>query len=297
MHGLELPAFEDIARKVRQRTQHLRRRQRCGGIAQRLHPPPERREYPQAPAVLGADGGGWREEVAREALHCEAGCLHCGCDLIGHRPMGRLGDLVPEYRAGAGLSREFCDDPGRRALAQHERSAERGEAALQGPQRLRQPPARSAAERAPGLRARRLAGLVEYVKANHRQARFGGRVQGGMIGKAQIVAKPDDAGGSGSGGHQGRSTRKARMGPRCGRCNFTGSDTYNQWIRASAQEVSREAVRCSLSGDAGRSHPDRLSVSRRRRQGLLHRASWRHARRDPARRPRSCFICFTWRGY
>ena len=31
------------------------------------------------------------------------------------------------------------------------------------------------------------------------------------------------------------------------------------------------------------SHPDRSSVSRRRRQGPLHRASWRHARRDTAR--------------
>ena len=35
-------------------------------------------------------------------------------------------------------------------------------------------------------------------------------MQGGMIGKAQIVAKPDDAGGGGCGSHQGRSTRKAR---------------------------------------------------------------------------------------
>jgi hypothetical protein len=142
-------------------------------------------------------------------LRNDAYCVQCRCDLIGHSPMRRLRDLVPEHRAGPGLARELGDDPDRRPFAQHEGCAERGEAALQGPQRLCQPPARRAAKRARGRRAQRLAGLVEYVKANHRLPGFGSRVQSGMIGKAQIVAKPDNAGGSGCSGHQGRSIRKA----------------------------------------------------------------------------------------
>ncbi len=67
--------------------------------------------------------------------------------LIGHRPMRRLRDLVPEHRAGLRLAREIGDDPCRGPLAQHERGPHRRKAVLQRPQRLRQPPARRAAKR------------------------------------------------------------------------------------------------------------------------------------------------------
>jgi len=120
-------------------------------------------------------------------------------DLIGDIKLRRLCDLVPEHRAGLVFTRQLSDDPGRRSLAQHQLTAQRVEAFLQGPQRLRQPPARRAAKRA---RARRTWRLVEGVETNHRLAGRGGGMQGGVIGKAEIVAKPDDAGGSDRNGHQ-----------------------------------------------------------------------------------------------
>jgi hypothetical protein len=48
--------------------------------------------------------------------------------------------------------------------------------------------------------------LVEQVKTDHRRAGlrvdFGGGMQSRVVGKAEIVAKPDDAGRRGLAGHQ-----------------------------------------------------------------------------------------------
>jgi hypothetical protein len=116
--------------------------------------------------------------------------------------MRRLRDLIPEHRPGTGFARQPGDDPDRGSLAQQQRRAQPLEAFLQGPERLRQPPARRAAQRTRGRRARCAACFVEDVNADHRRAGAGGAMQGGMIGKAEIVAKPDDAGRSSSTGHR-----------------------------------------------------------------------------------------------
>lgn len=164
-----MPAFDRIARKVRPGTQRVRRRQRPRRIAQSLHPSPERRKYPQAPAFLVTDIGGSCQKVAGEALRGDANLLQrCG-DLAGRGLMRCLRNLVPEHRAGRNIET--------------------------GPQVMRTT-SRTSAESA-----------------------------GGYF----------------------------------------------------------EPVRCSLSRNADCPHPDRFSASGDGRQGLLHRAGWRHAGRHQAR--------------
>jgi hypothetical protein len=104
--------------------------------------------------------------------------------------MRRLRDLVPEYRVGPGFAGKFRDDLGCRTAAQQQHRANRVEAPLQGAQRLRQPPARSTTKR---TCARWVLPVVENIKTDHRRAGLAGGLQGGVIGKAEIVAKPDDA--------------------------------------------------------------------------------------------------------
>ena len=77
--------------------------------------------------------------------------------------------------------------PRRRPSAQYERRAKRGEAPLQGSQRLSQPP--RARLRADGLRrAQRGADLVEDVQADRPPTGVGGRAQRRMIGEAKVVS-------------------------------------------------------------------------------------------------------------
>ena len=65
------------------------------------------------------------------------------------------------------------------------------QARLQRAQRLRQPPARRAAERPNARRS-----VVEHVRRHATGAcDLGGCVQGGMVGKAEVVTVPDDGGG------------------------------------------------------------------------------------------------------
>jgi hypothetical protein len=66
---------------------------------------------------------------------------------IGHRLLRRLRDFVPEHGIRAGRARELDDDLGRGPSAQQQRGADGGKALLEGPQRLRQPPARGGAKR------------------------------------------------------------------------------------------------------------------------------------------------------
>ena len=156
----------------------------------------------KSPAFLVADVDGCHQEIAGKAVSGDADLPEAGRELFGHRLMRRLRDLVPEHGVGAGLARELGDDPSRRPRAQHQRHTERAEPFLQRAQRLRQPPARRAAERTRGRGAECRALLVEHVEADHRRAGRRSGVQGGMIGKPQIVAEPDDAGSGGVAGHR-----------------------------------------------------------------------------------------------
>jgi hypothetical protein len=58
-----------------------------------------------------------------------------------------------------------------------------------------------------------------------------------MVGKTQVVAKPDDAGRSGFASHQGGSTRKARLG------SARGLQPYRprHVLQMSPAELSRRA--------------------------------------------------------
>ena len=186
---LELPVLQPVACEVRYALQRLRRRQRLWRIAQRLHPPPERREHAQAPVLLVADLARRSQQVAGKAMRDDTDLAQRRGNLICHGPVWRLRDLVPVDRLGTDLARERGDDRRRRPLAQHQRCPPLTQARLQGAQRLRQPPSRRAAERP---NARRL--VVEHVNERNRRVRFGGCVQRGMVGNAEVVAVPDDGG-------------------------------------------------------------------------------------------------------
>ena len=207
---LKTPVFDGVARKGRPRAQPFRRGHRCRRIAQGLHPPPEWREYPQSPVFLGTDTGGGHQEIAGKALRRDADLLECSGRLIGDGLMRSLRHLIPEHRFGTGFAGQFGDDPGRRSFAQHQRSADRVQAFLQGAERLRQPPARRAAK---GARVRRTAHLVQHLEANRRRGGLRGGVQGVMIGEAQIIAKPDDAGRGGFTGHRAIQLGNRALGP------------------------------------------------------------------------------------
>src|SRR5437763_190947 len=78
---------------------------------------------------------------------------------------------------------------GRAAFAHPDRPARPADALWECAQRLREPPARRAAKP-----TQPLALLVEDVKADHRSPRSRRGMQSRMIGEAQIVSKPDNAG-------------------------------------------------------------------------------------------------------
>src|ERR1700761_164111 len=93
------PAFERLAGNVRRRAQRLWRRQRLGRVSQSLHPLPERRKDPQAPAVLVADAVRGSQEIAGQAVGGDADGLEVSGDLAGHRLIRSLRDIIPEYGA------------------------------------------------------------------------------------------------------------------------------------------------------------------------------------------------------
>ena len=160
----ELPVFQLVACEVGYAAQALRRRQRLRRIAQRLHPPPERREHAQAAVLLVADLARRRQQVAGKAMRDDTDLVQRRGDLIFNGPVWRLRDLVPVHRFGTGLARERGDDRRRRPLAQHQRCAPLAQARLQGAQRLRQPPSRRAAERPNARRP-----VVEHVNERNRR--------------------------------------------------------------------------------------------------------------------------------
>src|SRR3984957_9379511 len=143
--GLKAPAFKRIACEIRSGAQAFRRGQGQRWIAQRLYPPPERCEYPQASVLLVADVGGGCQQIAREAARGDADLVERRSHLTCQGLQWRLRDLIPEHGVGTVRARQFGDELGCGPLAQQQRGADRVETFLQGPQRLRQPPARRAA--------------------------------------------------------------------------------------------------------------------------------------------------------
>ncbi len=144
----ERPVLDGFARDAVDRWQQGRCGQQFGGAADRQDPPPERREDPQAPAILAADLGRLDQEIAGKFFRLDADGCQLGFNLRGNRELGHLRDLVPEHRPGAGLARNLRDCRCRRSPSQHQRGPDRFEALAQLAQRLRQPPARGGAERA-----------------------------------------------------------------------------------------------------------------------------------------------------
>jgi len=206
---LEAEAFEQVALDGLCGPQRLRRRQRRWRVAQRQHAAPERGEHTKAATVLVADVVRRNQEVAGKGFRIYTELCQRGFKLFGDGEMGLVRDLVPEHRSRAGLARDVGDNLGRRALPQHQGRSLGLEACLQRPQRLRQPPARRAAERAQA-RAR----FVQHKEADHRRTGFGGGVQGGMVGKPQVIAKPDDDRRRGGWvGHPGRQLESRPSGP------------------------------------------------------------------------------------
>ena len=157
--GLEFPVFELIACEVGYAVQLLRRRQRFWRIAERLHPPPERREHAQAPVLLVADLVRRGQQIAGQAVRDDIDLAKRRGDLIGHGPMRRLRDLVPVHAPGIDLARQRGDDLRCGSLPQHQRRAHASAGSLAG--RATTAPAtsaprlRAAERRAPFRRARK----------------------------------------------------------------------------------------------------------------------------------------------
>src|SRR5450755_2195652 len=192
MHGFQVPLLKRIAGNVGYGTERLRRRHWLRRIPKILNPPPEWREYPQSAALLVADVARGRQQIAGKTLRGDADRLKRRGDLIGDRLLRRLCNRVPEHRAGPGLARQPGDDRCGGPFAQNPRRA---------------------AERAGAWSAQRSAGFVEHVKTDHRRAGLRGGMQGRMIAEAEVVAKPDDAGGSGMAGHQMGQRAWRTLGP------------------------------------------------------------------------------------
>jgi hypothetical protein len=95
---------------------------------------------------------------------------------------------VPEHRARARLRHDVVDDLGRLPAAQHERRSELPQRLAEPRQAHVQPPPGGAAERADPV-----ALLVEHVQHHDRLAPLEGRVEGGVVGHAEVVAEPHDA--------------------------------------------------------------------------------------------------------
>jgi hypothetical protein len=117
-----------------------------------------------------------------------------------------LHNRVPEHISCAAFARKLGDDLGCGSPTQQQRCTECCEIFLQGAQRLCQPPARRATD---GPRARFSRGVVEDVETGQRPAGAGGCMQSGVIGKTEVVAKPDNAGSVGSIGHQDVNSSEA----------------------------------------------------------------------------------------
>ncbi len=222
MMRLKLEAFERVATNARRAAQRFWRGQRLGWIARGQHPAPERREHPQAAALLVADFAGCDQQVAREAFGIYAKPCERRRNRFGDGQMRGLLNLAPEYRACLRLLCEFGDDFGCRSPPQHQRGTPGLQVGLQRPQRLRQPPARRATEWPHAL-----AHFVEDIEAAHRSAGLRRRVQGRVIGQAQIVAKPDDDGCGGLGHEWAQRRRPPAGSARLLRRFFSGSATLS----------------------------------------------------------------------
>ena len=148
MRRLKLEAFERVA------SQCPRRRRSAFGAGSGLGGSPSactRRQNgvntrKPRPSLVRMD---CRVPTSRSpAKLCAADSEPCSAAATARRrPMRALAQSRSRIPRRPALAREFGDDPGRRSLAQHQRCTARRQVGLQRPQRLRQPPARRAAER------------------------------------------------------------------------------------------------------------------------------------------------------
>jgi hypothetical protein len=170
-------------------------------VAEREHPPPERREDAQAPALLVADRRGRDQQISGATLRVHAELCQRRFELFLDGLMRGLSDRIPVDSAGAAVARHFGDHFGRWPSSQRQRSAARCDLGTERPQRLRQPPACRSARHPSG-------GIIQHIEADHRRAGFGGGAEGGMVGQAEVIAEPDDDG------------RRAWRGQGCPRLQF-----------------------------------------------------------------------------
>ena len=148
-------------------------------------PPPEQREHRRRSSpCYGSVSGPRRVAGKRSAATLISDALG---ELIGGL-IRRVRDLVPFSRAGRSRAIPAMTS----AVAPRAASAtpKRLQARLQGAQRLRQPPPCRASQ-GTGVGAAR---FIQHVKTDHRPAGPYRRMQGRVIGKAEVVAEPDDAG-------------------------------------------------------------------------------------------------------
>ena len=153
-------------------------------------------------------GGSGPSAIARApgAAAKRAACQTCRGLISPKRRCGDRPDASPAMIGAAGPLRSTSDAPTALRLVCRARSDGASH------QRAAPPSGRAGASS-----AQRVARFVKDVKTDHRRARLRRDMQGRMIAEAEIVAKPDDAGGSGMAGHQMGQRAWHTLGPRTDR--------------------------------------------------------------------------------
>lgn len=122
-----------------------------------------------------------------EALHRDTPVGEPGLQCAVEGDLRRAIAPVPEHGIGGGLLDKRGNDVTGRPPPQHERPSQSGDLRAQRRQRAPEPPARGAAER-PDARAF----LVQHIGDDQRPAGRARRRDGRIVGKAQVVAQPDE---------------------------------------------------------------------------------------------------------
>lgn len=149
MLRLELPTSEVVACETSDAVQSFWSQQRRWRMATAAQAIPERREHAQTVTLLVADGGGFRQKIAVGDARGDTDVIQCADNIVADRAVRRGRDIVPCDAIRTGLAREISDHLRGRALPQQEGASQRRNIRLQGANRLRQPPTRSAAQRSP----------------------------------------------------------------------------------------------------------------------------------------------------
>ena len=150
---------------------------------------PEGGEDLEGPALLIGDGVRLVQQRGVGAPHLEARAGQLRLQPGVARDHRRLVPPVPEDRPRAGAGRQLPEDlPGVTPETQQP-GTPGAQGLVERSERVMQPPARGA----PGG-PRAFAGVVENVDGQHGATPLKGRVQGGIILQAQVLAEPEDRG-------------------------------------------------------------------------------------------------------